>query len=138
LGRGSSPSSLVDVEQDENAGDDGDVEDQPRDSDDVIGVTPSVLASFASGSSTRRRIGISEIARPTVTARAAHLGPSSAIAHNDPNRVRPKTRARPSRSRGVRQMLALSARPLSGLEETDLPQQCASDRKLNRDHRLKN
>jgi len=59
----------------------------------------SVLASFASGGSTRSRIGISEIARPTVTARAAHFGPSSAIAHNDTNRVEPKTSARPSRSR---------------------------------------
>ena len=34
-----------------------------------------------------------------MTASAAHLGPSSAIAHNDPNTVMPMTRARPSRSR---------------------------------------
>ena len=54
----------------------------------------SVLASFASGGSTRSKIGISEIARPTVTARAAHVGPASAIAHNDPNTVTPKTRAK--------------------------------------------
>ncbi|HEX3264676.1 MAG TPA: hypothetical protein VHR16_03320 [Candidatus Limnocylindrales bacterium] len=34
-------------------------------------------------------------------------------------------------------MLAVSARPISRLEETDLPQQRASDRKLDGDRRLK-
>jgi hypothetical protein len=40
-----------------------------------------------------------ETESPTVTATAAHFGPSSAMAHNDSNMVRPSTSARPSRSR---------------------------------------
>jgi hypothetical protein len=39
---------------------------------------------------------MSEIASPTVTASAAHLGPSSAIAHKDPNKVAPRTSASPT------------------------------------------
>jgi len=54
---------------------------------------------------------MSETARPTVTASAAHFGPSSAIAHNDPNTVAPRTSAMPTRNRGSGRSLS-SARAL--------------------------
>jgi hypothetical protein len=58
-----------------------------------------VVAFFASGGSTRRMIGTSDTASPIVTTTAAHFGPSSAIDHNDPNIVAPRTRARATRRR---------------------------------------
>ena len=55
---------------------------------------------------------MSETARPTVTRSAAHFGPSSAIAHNEPNTVAPRTSARPTRNRGSGSFLP-SARTVS-------------------------
>jgi hypothetical protein len=71
-----------------------------------------------------------------VTASAAHLGPSSAIAHNDPNRVAPKTSARPSRSRGSGKGLALRRRRPLRVEVVDLPEQRTGDGQLDRDDGL--
>ena len=90
---------LLDVEQQENPCDYDDVQEQPDNGDRVVGSRSLVVASFASGGSTRTKIGTSDTASPIVTASAAHFGPSSAIAHNDKNTVAPMTTARPTRSR---------------------------------------
>jgi hypothetical protein len=90
---------LFDVQQDENTRDDGDVQQQPGKGKHVVRIALAGRRVLPQGGSTQRRIGRSDTASPTVTPTAAHFGPSSAIAHNDPNTVAPSTRARPTRSR---------------------------------------
>jgi hypothetical protein len=79
---------------------------------------------------------MSEIASPIITVTAAHLGPSSAIAHRDPKRVAREDQSESKPKPGVREALACSAGFIPGLEEAHLPQKRARDRELNRDHRL--
>jgi hypothetical protein len=90
---------LLDVEQDKKERDDA----AYARSGATVMAKPGSRSCFsafrASDGNARNRIGSDEGASPTVAASAAHFGPSSAIAHDDPKRVVPKTSAMASRSR---------------------------------------
>jgi hypothetical protein len=90
--------------------------------------SPSMCAaSLAKGGSSRRRIGRIDTARPTVTASAARLGPSSVMADKEPNSVAHDERegrpegANPAGAEGFR----VAPRRL---EEAHLPEQGPCDR----------
>lgn len=95
------PGGLVDVDQGDHATDDEDVREQSDNGDDVSASRSLVRASLVSRGSTRIKTGSSETATPVVTREAASAFPSSAIAHNDPNSVAPKTSAKKSCSRAA-------------------------------------
>jgi hypothetical protein len=80
---------------------------------------------------------MSEIASPLVTATAAHFGPSSAIAHNDPNTVMPKDERETKPKPRVGRALPILPRSIPRLKEAHLPEQGTRDRKLDRDDRWK-